>query len=167
MAHKVLSSDMADLISAMKLAQQFSSTHLEADYRKGMLKAAHALAMDSKNLLDSVDNARKLKVELQPGEDEEISLEQPVPPPVDDSELDDLKEDDIAEKSEGTEISETFPEDTNVAKDDNFKNNTDLKEAKDEQPEEVCFEESDQLVDPSETEFTEALVLENIPTLES
>ena len=59
MAHKVLSSDMAELISAMKLAQQYSNTLMDADYRKGMLRAAHVLAMDSKNLLDSVDNARR------------------------------------------------------------------------------------------------------------
>ena len=61
MAHKVLSSDMAELINAMKLAQQYSATLLDNEYRKGMLKAAHVLAMDSKNLLDAVDNARKLQ----------------------------------------------------------------------------------------------------------
>jgi len=54
MAQKVLSTDMAALISSMKLAQQYSSTGLEQDYRKGMLKAAHVLAVDSKNLLDVV-----------------------------------------------------------------------------------------------------------------
>ena len=50
---------MAQLIEAMKLAQQYSTTLLDNEYRRGMLKAAHILAMDSKNLLDSVDNARK------------------------------------------------------------------------------------------------------------
>ncbi len=59
MAHKVLSSDMAELINAMRLAQQYSTTLLDSEYRKGMLKAAHVLAMDSKNLLDAVQNARK------------------------------------------------------------------------------------------------------------
>lgn len=59
MAHKVLSADMAELIRAMKMAQQYSSTLLDDQYRKAMLKAAHVLAMDSKNLLDAVDNARK------------------------------------------------------------------------------------------------------------
>ena len=59
MAHKVLSSDMAELINAMRLAQQYSTTLLDGDYRKGMLKAAHVLAMDSKNLLDAVENARR------------------------------------------------------------------------------------------------------------
>ena len=58
MAQKVLSTDMASLIQSMKLAQQYSSTALQEDYRKGMLKAAHVLAMDSKNLLDVVDRTR-------------------------------------------------------------------------------------------------------------
>ncbi|KAJ8968098.1 hypothetical protein NQ314_002469, partial [Rhamnusium bicolor] len=58
MAHKVLSKDMAELVNAMKLAQQYSNTTLDAEYRKGMLAAAHVLAMDSKNLLDVVDAIR-------------------------------------------------------------------------------------------------------------
>ncbi|XP_021343131.1 focal adhesion kinase 1-like isoform X2 [Mizuhopecten yessoensis] len=58
MAQKVLSTDMASLINSMKLAQQYRSTALESEYRKGMLKAAHVLAMDSKNLLDVVDRTR-------------------------------------------------------------------------------------------------------------
>ncbi|XP_074035838.1 protein tyrosine kinase 2 Fak isoform X3 [Leptinotarsa decemlineata] len=58
MAHKVLSKDMAELVNAMKLAQQYSHTTLDAEYRKGMLGAAHVLAMDSKNLLDVVDSIR-------------------------------------------------------------------------------------------------------------
>lgn len=62
MAHKVLSSDMAELINAMKLAQQYSNTLLDGEYRKSMLKAAHVLAMDSKNLLDAVDSARKRRI---------------------------------------------------------------------------------------------------------
>ena len=62
MAHKVLSSDMAELINAMKLAQQYSTTLLDGEYRKSMLKAAHVLAMDSKNLLDAVDSARKRRI---------------------------------------------------------------------------------------------------------
>ncbi|GFS03507.1 focal adhesion kinase 1 [Elysia marginata] len=57
-AQKVLSTDMASLISAMRTAQQNSQTPLLADYRKSMLKSAHVLAMDSKNLLDVVDTAR-------------------------------------------------------------------------------------------------------------
>ena len=34
MAHKVLSKDMADLVEAMKLAQNYSTTTLDAEYRK-------------------------------------------------------------------------------------------------------------------------------------
>uniref|UniRef100_A0A0B6ZXT7 non-specific protein-tyrosine kinase n=1 Tax=Arion vulgaris TaxID=1028688 RepID=A0A0B6ZXT7_9EUPU len=58
MAQKVLSTDMASLINSMRLAQQNYHTPLLADYMKGMLRSAHALAMDSKNLLDAVDTAR-------------------------------------------------------------------------------------------------------------
>ncbi|XP_033122911.1 focal adhesion kinase 1-like isoform X5 [Anneissia japonica] len=60
MAHKVLSSDLAKLISAMKLAQRYATTTLDGDYKKGMLSAGHVLAMDAKNLLDAVDTARTL-----------------------------------------------------------------------------------------------------------
>lgn len=58
MAHKVLSSDMASLINAMKLAQKYATTTLDQDYKKGMLSAGHILAVDAKNLLDTVDSAR-------------------------------------------------------------------------------------------------------------
>ncbi|XP_039305531.1 uncharacterized protein LOC105205797 isoform X2 [Solenopsis invicta] len=58
MAHKVLSKDMAELVAAMKLAQTYSATTLDAEYRKGMLSAAHILAMDAKNLLDVIDSIR-------------------------------------------------------------------------------------------------------------
>lgn len=58
MAQKVLSTDMANLIGAMKLAKQYSTTTMDTEYRRGMLKAAHVLAMDSKNLLDVVDTCR-------------------------------------------------------------------------------------------------------------
>ncbi|KAF5297586.1 hypothetical protein FQA39_LY12062 [Lamprigera yunnana] len=58
MAHKVLSKDMMELVASMKLAQQYSSTTLDTEYRKGMLGAAHVLAMDSKNLLDVIDTIR-------------------------------------------------------------------------------------------------------------
>ncbi|XP_022097090.1 focal adhesion kinase 1-like isoform X6 [Acanthaster planci] len=58
MAHKVLSSDMAELINAMKLAQKYATTTLDQDYKKGMLSAGHILAVDAKNLLDAVDTAR-------------------------------------------------------------------------------------------------------------
>jgi focal adhesion kinase 1 len=58
MAHKVLSKDMGELVNAMKLAQSYSTTTLDAEYRKGMLSAAHILAMDAKNLLDVIDSIR-------------------------------------------------------------------------------------------------------------
>jgi len=58
MAHQVLSKDMKDLVSAMRLAEKYSSTTLDMEYRKGMLSAAHVLAMDSKNLLDVIDSIR-------------------------------------------------------------------------------------------------------------
>ena len=58
MAHKVLGSDMAELVHAMKLAQQYGNTVLDSEYRKGMLQRAHILAMDAKSLLDCVDSAR-------------------------------------------------------------------------------------------------------------
>jgi focal adhesion kinase 1 len=64
MAHQVLSSDMAQLISAMRLAQQYSSTLVDSAYSKNMLQAAHILAVDSKNLLDTVDNARRRAILL-------------------------------------------------------------------------------------------------------
>ncbi|BES99814.1 focal adhesion kinase [Nesidiocoris tenuis] len=58
MAHQVLGKDMSELVNAMKLAQHYSSTTLDGNYRKGMLCAAHVLAMDAKNLLDVVDQIR-------------------------------------------------------------------------------------------------------------
>lgn len=61
MSQKVLSTDMAALISSMKLAQQYALTTVDAEYRKGMLKAAHVLAVDSKNLLDVIDKTRLKK----------------------------------------------------------------------------------------------------------
>ncbi|XP_026886691.2 protein tyrosine kinase 2aa isoform X8 [Electrophorus electricus] len=58
MAQKLLNSDLAELISKMKLAQQYVLTSLQQDYKKQMLTAAHALAVDAKNLLDVIDQAR-------------------------------------------------------------------------------------------------------------
>ncbi|XP_043473036.1 focal adhesion kinase 1 isoform X5 [Leptopilina heterotoma] len=58
MAHKVLSKDMLELVSSLRLAQNYSATTLDAEYRKGMLSAAHVLAMDAKNLLDVIDSIR-------------------------------------------------------------------------------------------------------------
>ncbi|TMW52936.1 hypothetical protein DOY81_001969 [Sarcophaga bullata] len=59
MAHKVLPKDMHELVTAMKLAQQYCDTTLDVEYKKGMLSAAHVLAMDAKNLLDVVDTIRQ------------------------------------------------------------------------------------------------------------
>ena len=64
MAHKVLSSDMAELINAMKMAQKYSITTLDQEYRRGMLSAAHVLAVDAKHLFDVVDDARKQSAKL-------------------------------------------------------------------------------------------------------
>nr|XP_031829304.1 focal adhesion kinase 1 isoform X1 [Nomia melanderi] len=58
MAHKVLSKDMYELVSAMRQAQKYSATTLDAEYRKQMLSAAHILAMNAKNLLDVIDSIR-------------------------------------------------------------------------------------------------------------
>jgi len=65
MAHKVLSSDMNELITAMKQAHKYSRTTLSDEARKGMLKAAHALAMDAKHLLDAVDAGRIMLISVQ------------------------------------------------------------------------------------------------------
>ncbi|KAL0598831.1 Focal adhesion kinase 1 [Plecturocebus cupreus] len=53
MAQKLLNSDLGELINKMKLAQQYVMTSLQQEYKKQMLTAAHALAVDAKNLLDS------------------------------------------------------------------------------------------------------------------
>lgn len=58
MAHTILPKDMQELVSAMRLAQQYSETTVDVEYRKRMLEAAHILAMNSKNLLDVVDSVR-------------------------------------------------------------------------------------------------------------
>ncbi|KAM8954410.1 protein-tyrosine kinase 2-beta isoform 2-T2 [Pelodytes ibericus] len=55
---KLLSKDLADLINKMRLAQQNAVTSLSEECKKQMLTASHALAVDAKNLLDSVDQAR-------------------------------------------------------------------------------------------------------------
>ncbi|XP_061560862.1 protein tyrosine kinase 2 beta, b [Phycodurus eques] len=55
---KLLNNDMAELISKMRLAQQNAITSLRDECRKQMLAAAHNLAVDSKNMLDAVDQAR-------------------------------------------------------------------------------------------------------------
>ncbi|XP_028427531.1 protein-tyrosine kinase 2-beta [Perca flavescens] len=55
---KLLNKDLGELINKMRLAQQNSITSLKEECQRQMLAAAHTLAMDSKNLLDAVDQAR-------------------------------------------------------------------------------------------------------------
>ncbi|XP_015917953.1 focal adhesion kinase 1 [Parasteatoda tepidariorum] len=58
MAHSVLSKDMVNLVQAMKQAQRFAMTTLDGEYRKHMLSAAHIIAVNAKNLLDTVATVR-------------------------------------------------------------------------------------------------------------
>lgn len=62
MAHKVLGSDMSKLVSAMKVAQKYLHTTMADQYKKKMLEAAHALALNAKILLEAVDSARVTKL---------------------------------------------------------------------------------------------------------
>jgi len=62
MAERVLSSDMTSLVTSMKMAIKYSKTLLDADYRREMLQASHVIAVDAKNLLDTVDMARRLQI---------------------------------------------------------------------------------------------------------
>ncbi|XP_054479560.1 protein-tyrosine kinase 2-beta-like isoform X2 [Anoplopoma fimbria] len=55
---KLLNKDLGELINKMRLAQQNSVTSLKEECQRQMLTAAHTLALDSKNLLDAVDQAR-------------------------------------------------------------------------------------------------------------
>uniref|UniRef100_A0A8C5E8G7 non-specific protein-tyrosine kinase n=1 Tax=Gouania willdenowi TaxID=441366 RepID=A0A8C5E8G7_GOUWI len=55
---KLLNNDMSELVSKMRLAQQNAITSLKEECKKQMLAAAHTLAMDGKNMLDVVDQAR-------------------------------------------------------------------------------------------------------------
>ena len=62
MAHRILSSGMTKLVDMMRLVQQYANHPTEHDKRtKNMLKAAHVLALNSKDLYDTVDAARKRK----------------------------------------------------------------------------------------------------------
>lgn len=57
---KLLNKDLAELINKMRLAQQNAVTSLSEDCKRQMLTASHTLAVDAKNLLDAVDQARVL-----------------------------------------------------------------------------------------------------------
>ncbi|XP_057314339.1 focal adhesion kinase 1-like isoform X2 [Hydractinia symbiolongicarpus] len=71
MAHKVLSSDMAELVNTMKLAQKYADTTLDQQYRRNMLAAAHALAIDAKNLYDTFSKLKNKVLEETEEEEEE------------------------------------------------------------------------------------------------
>jgi hypothetical protein len=49
---------MESLIRKLKLTQDYGHTTVGSDYAKEMLAAGHALAMNAKNMLDTVDQAR-------------------------------------------------------------------------------------------------------------
>ncbi|XP_061745608.1 protein-tyrosine kinase 2-beta-like [Nerophis ophidion] len=55
---KLLNKDLEELVNKMRLAQQNWVTTLKEECQRQMLAAAHTLALDSKNLLDAVDQAR-------------------------------------------------------------------------------------------------------------
>ncbi|XP_034476413.1 focal adhesion kinase 1 isoform X2 [Drosophila innubila] len=74
MAHKVLSKDMQELVSAMRLAHQYNDTTLDNEYRKSMLSAAHILAMDAKNLFDVVDSIRNRYKQISVAKESNSSL---------------------------------------------------------------------------------------------
>lgn len=57
---KLLNKDLAELINKMRLAQQNAVTSLSEDCKRQMLTASHTLAVDAKNLLDAVDQAKVL-----------------------------------------------------------------------------------------------------------
>ncbi|XP_038626862.1 protein-tyrosine kinase 2-beta isoform X1 [Tachyglossus aculeatus] len=57
---KLLNKDLAELISKMRLAQQNAVTSLSEQCKRQMLAASHTLAVDAKNLLDAVDQAKVL-----------------------------------------------------------------------------------------------------------
>ncbi|XP_053918010.1 protein-tyrosine kinase 2-beta isoform X3 [Cuculus canorus] len=55
---KLLNKDLANLINKMRLAQQNAVTSLSEECKRQMLTASHTLAVDAKNLLDAVDQAK-------------------------------------------------------------------------------------------------------------
>ncbi|XP_066533274.1 protein tyrosine kinase 2 beta, b [Hoplias malabaricus] len=72
---KLLNKDMAELINKMRLAQQNSITSLKDECKKQMLAAAHTLAMDAKNLLDAVDQARVRANLAKPKPEDSVSTD--------------------------------------------------------------------------------------------
>ncbi|XP_062979796.1 protein-tyrosine kinase 2-beta isoform X3 [Elgaria multicarinata webbii] len=55
---RLLNKDLAELINKMRLAQQNVMTSLSEECKRQMLTASHTLAVDAKNLLDAVDQAK-------------------------------------------------------------------------------------------------------------
>ncbi|XP_057685789.1 protein-tyrosine kinase 2-beta-like isoform X2 [Corythoichthys intestinalis] len=70
---KLLNKDLGELINKMRLAQQNSVTTLKQECQRQMLAAAHTLAMNSKNLLDAVDQARVRANLARPRQDDDRS----------------------------------------------------------------------------------------------
>ncbi|OTF72469.1 hypothetical protein BLA29_009279 [Euroglyphus maynei] len=58
LAQKKLSTDMNDLVESMKKAIMYSDTPMEGAYKQNMLEASYILVIDSKNLMDTVDEIR-------------------------------------------------------------------------------------------------------------
>ncbi|UXI16519.1 palmitoyltransferase ZDHHC15 [Sarcoptes scabiei] len=57
-AQKKLSLDMNDLVESMKKAITYAETPIEGTYKQNMLESAYVLVIDSKNLMDLVDEIR-------------------------------------------------------------------------------------------------------------
>ncbi|XP_077600834.1 protein-tyrosine kinase 2-beta-like [Stigmatopora nigra] len=72
---KLLNKDLGELINKMRLAQQNSVTTLKQECQRQMLAAAHTLALNSKNLLDAVDQARVRANLARPEQDDNCSLD--------------------------------------------------------------------------------------------
>ena len=59
MAHKVLSSDMGQLVKAMKDLQENYHSFLADHYQKQMLQSAAIVAVNSKHLLEAYNKAHR------------------------------------------------------------------------------------------------------------
>uniref|UniRef100_A0A8C4QED1 non-specific protein-tyrosine kinase n=1 Tax=Eptatretus burgeri TaxID=7764 RepID=A0A8C4QED1_EPTBU len=59
MAQKVLNAHLAELIGRTKVAQRHADSPLHRDCKRQMLAAAHALAVNARSLLDTVDRGRR------------------------------------------------------------------------------------------------------------
>lgn len=59
MAHKVLSSDMQQLVKSMKELQENYQSFLLDHYQKQMLQSATIIAVNSKHLLEAFTSASK------------------------------------------------------------------------------------------------------------